>query len=128
MCNNQLAVPMSSGNSSRVTAVLTIIRRIFECLPEEAGTFDGRSGGVSRLEVEGHDLISRDAVEIAFWAEPQASGVAEKDRPVRSEDPDESAAGAVVLANARNGVAPAEGPFAGHHNVAVGCDGEIKRA
>ena len=48
--------------------------------------------------------------------------------PVRSEDPDESAAGAVVFANARNGVALAGGPFAGHHNVAVGPDGEVKRA
>ena len=44
------------------------------------------------------------------------------------EDPDESAADAVVLADARNGVTPADGPFAGHHNAAVGRDGEIEGA
>jgi hypothetical protein len=100
----------------------------FECLPEEVGTVDDRSGEIARLEIEGHDLVSGHTVEVAVWAEPQASGVAEEDRPVSSEDPYESAAGAVVLANARNGVAPAEGPFAGHHNVAVRRHGEIKGA
>ena len=55
----------------------------FECLPEEVGTVDDRSGEGSRLEIEGHDLISSDTVEVAVWAEPQASGVAEEDRPVR---------------------------------------------
>ena len=97
-------------------------------LPEEVGTFDDRSGEFARLEIEGHDLISRHAVEVAVSAKSEASGVVESDRAVGFEDPDESAAGAVVLANARNGVARTERPFARHHNVAVGRDCEIKRA
>jgi hypothetical protein len=40
---------------------------------------------VSRLEIEGHDLISGDTVEMAVWAEAQTSGVAEEYRPVRYE-------------------------------------------
>ena len=50
----------------------------FECLPEEVGTVDDRSGEVPRLEVEGNDLISRHAVKVAVRAESQASGVAEE--------------------------------------------------
>lgn len=97
----------------------------YQRLPEQIGELDNRSPKGSCDEVEGNDLVSRDAIKVAIWAESHASGVAEEDGPISFEDPDKSAARAVVLADARNGVLRAKGPLAGHRNVAIGRDGEI---
>src|SRR3984885_11590774 len=79
-------------------------------------------------EIEGDNLVLRNAIEIAVRPKAKTSWPAKFGRAVRGEDADKLSADGVVFANGRYGVGCAEGVLARHHDVAVGRNSQIERA